>query len=102
MSSTRGLALTALGLIVAEIVALVSVMLYASVTSTASGRFADETSIARGLMLTDICLVTESRHTRHISQPEPIAPFQDLPGFYDHFPSSTFLQPQFQAGEPRQ
>ena len=44
--------------------------------------------------LTDYCLSTESRHTRHINFPEIIAPFQDLPGYHDHFPSSSFFKPQ--------
>ena len=47
---------------------------------------------AKRLLLTDLCLSTESRHTRHISMPEWIAPFQDLPGYHDHFPSSSFFQ----------
>lgn len=51
------------------------------------------TAIASRFLLTDLCLSTESRHTRHLSQPELIAPFQDAPGFLDHFPSSTFIGP---------
>ena len=47
--------------------------------------------IASRFLLTDLCLSTESRHTRHLSQPELIAPFQDAPGYLDHFPSSTFI-----------
>jgi hypothetical protein len=49
--------------------------------------------IARRLLLTDYCFSTESRHTRHISMPEWFAPFQDVPGFHDHFPSSSFIHP---------
>ena len=49
--------------------------------------------VAQRLLITDLCLTTESRHTRNLSFPELIAPFQDLPGGLDHFPSSTFLQP---------
>ena len=47
--------------------------------------------VASRFLLTDLCLSTESRHTRHLSQPELIAPFQDAPGYLDHFPSSTFI-----------
>lgn len=68
------------------------------IASNGEERFNSKKCIARSLLLTDICLVTESRHTRHISQPEPISPFQDLPGFYDHFPSSTFLSPPIYFG----
>ena len=56
-------------------------------------KFSEENSIAQRFLLTDLCLTTESRHTRNITFIEPIAPFQDAPGFYDHFPSWTFLRP---------
>lgn len=55
--------------------------------------FAAKNKLAQTFLLTDYCFSTESRHTRHLSMPEWIAPFQDLPGFHDHFPSSTFLRP---------
>jgi hypothetical protein len=49
-------------------------------------------TIAQKLLLSDVCLTTESRHTRHISMPEWIAPFQDFPAYLEHFPSSSFYQ----------
>ena len=49
--------------------------------------------VAARFFLTDLCLSTESRHTRNLSQIELIAPFQDAPGYHDHFPSSTFIAP---------
>lgn len=45
-------------------------------------------------LLSDYCLSTESRHTRHLSMPELIAPFQDFPGYHEHFPSSSFISPR--------
>lgn len=51
-----------------------------------------EQVIAQKLLLSDFCLTTESRHTRHISIPEWIAPFQDFPAYLEHFPSSSFYQ----------
>ncbi|NJO00714.1 MAG: hypothetical protein HC880_02620 [Bacteroidia bacterium] len=48
--------------------------------------------ILQRFLLSDYCLTTESRHTRHISQTEWMAPFQDLPAYHDHFPSSSFFQ----------
>ncbi len=60
-------------------------------------RIAGERKLVQALHLTDFCLATESRHTRHISLPEPIAPFQDVPGYLDHFPTSTFFWPPPQA-----
>jgi hypothetical protein len=48
--------------------------------------------IIKKLHINDYCLSTESRHTRHISMQDLVAAFQDYPGFYDHFPSSSFIQ----------
>ena len=59
--------------------------------SNASTQINTNAVIAYRFLLTDLCLSTESRHTRHLSQPELIAPFQDAPGYLDHFPSSTFI-----------
>ena len=59
--------------------------------SNASTQINADAVIAYRFLLTDLCLSTESRHTRHLSQPELIAPFQDAPGYLDHFPSSTFI-----------
>ncbi|WP_345369746.1 hypothetical protein [Algivirga pacifica] len=55
--------------------------------------YTQEKAIARRFLLTDFCFSTESRHTRHISMPEWIAPFQDFPAYHEHFPSSSFFKP---------
>ncbi|TAE75499.1 MAG: hypothetical protein EAZ85_02175 [Bacteroidetes bacterium] len=47
--------------------------------------------LAEKLLLTDYCLSTESRHTRHFSMPDYFAPFQDFPAYHEHFPSSSFF-----------
>lgn len=60
--------------------------------------YAPKRALANRFLLTDYCLSTESRHTRHIALPEPIAPFQDLPAYHEHFPSSSFLWSP--AGKP--
>jgi len=59
-----------------------------------SKNFEDKNDLAIRFLLTDYCLSTESRHTRHLNFPELIAPFQDLPGYHEHFPSSSFFQVQ--------
>lgn len=61
--------------------------------------YAQKKQVLQRFSLTDYCLSTESRHTRHINFPEVIAPFQDLPGYHDHFPSSSFFKPQRQRLE---
>ncbi|MBN1408774.1 MAG: hypothetical protein JW956_13335 [Calditrichaceae bacterium] len=73
---------------------LLSIMIFIIVSYTNSATPVDKnshTAIASRFHLTDLSLSTESRHTRHLSQPELIAPFQDAPGYLDHFPSSTFI-----------
>ncbi|MCU0447238.1 MAG: hypothetical protein MUE85_20270 [Microscillaceae bacterium] len=60
-------------------------------SSTYQAQWQAKNALMKRFLLTDYCLSTESRHTRHLSMPEWIAPFQDLPGFYEHFPSSSFL-----------
>lgn len=43
------------------------------------------------LHLTDLCLFTEARYTRHLSQADLSTPFQDHPISLEHFPSGSFL-----------
>lgn len=47
--------------------------------------------IATGAMgLTDLCIATEARYTRHPAVSDPLAPFMDHPGAFEHFPSGSF------------
>ena len=54
--------------------------------------FMDKKKIVIRYGLTDYCLSTEAQHTRHISMPTVFSPFQDLPGYHEHFPSSSFFR----------
>ncbi len=45
------------------------------------------------LGLTDLCLTTEARHTRHPSQADWHSPFQSHPLALDHFPSGSIILP---------
>lgn len=47
----------------------------------------------RTLGLTDLCLSTEARYTRHLSQADYHTPFQDHPVALEHFPSGTLIAP---------
>jgi len=49
--------------------------------------------LVRGLGLTDLCLFTEARYTRHPSQADAFTPFQDHPASLDHFPSGSVAAP---------
>jgi len=46
-----------------------------------------------GLGLTDLCISTEARYTRHPSISDPVVPFMDHLGAIEHFPSGSFWVP---------
>ena len=48
-------------------------------------------ALVRELGLTDLSLFTEARYTRHPSQADRHAPFQDHPGAPEHFPTGSLL-----------
>jgi hypothetical protein len=50
-------------------------------------------ALVRQLQLTDLCLFTEARYTRHPSQADLHSPFQDHPLALEHFPSGSLLLP---------
>ena len=56
-------------------------------------RRAQGRALARRLELTDLALFTEARYTRHPSQADRFAAFQDHPMALDHFPSGSMLFP---------
>jgi hypothetical protein len=49
--------------------------------------------MAHQLQLTDLCLFTDARYTRHLSQADLNTPFQDHPVALDHFPSGSLVSP---------
>jgi len=49
--------------------------------------------LVRNLHLTDLCLFTEARYTRHPSMADHHAAFQEHPTALDHFPSGSMLLP---------
>ncbi len=49
--------------------------------------------LVRDLHLTDLCLFPEARYTRHLSQADFHAPFQDHPAALEHFPSGSLVPP---------
>ena len=50
-------------------------------------------ALVRSLGLTDLCLFTEARYTRHPAMADRHAAFQDHPMGLDHFPSGSLLAP---------
>ncbi len=54
---------------------------------------ARQAELAARLGLTDVCLFTEARYTRHLSQADLHSAFQDHPGALEHFPSGSLVAP---------
>jgi hypothetical protein len=85
---------------------LLSLMLLASLIDTV---YVSETDarrrnqlgvLVKSLSLTDPALFTEARYTRHLSQSDRHAPFQDHPMAFEHFPSGSLVSPPFQGERP--
>jgi hypothetical protein len=76
-------------------VLLLSLLLvHASISKYAQQENLEEkAALVKTLMLTDICLFTEARYTRHLSQADLNTAFQDHPLSLEHFPSGSFTQP---------
>jgi hypothetical protein len=51
------------------------------------------TRVVAELGLSDLCLSTEARHTRHPALADRNAPFQSHPLALDHFPSGSIIGP---------
>jgi hypothetical protein len=50
-------------------------------------------NLVGSLKLTDLCLFTEARYTRHPAVADLHSPFQDHPMALDHFPSGSLVTP---------
>ncbi|MDD1622052.1 MAG: hypothetical protein LUQ11_11275 [Methylococcaceae bacterium] len=57
-------------------------------------------ALVKNLRLTDLCLFTEARYTRHLSQADLNTAFQDHPLSLEHFPSGSFTQPYLDNKTP--
>ncbi|MDZ7750331.1 MAG: hypothetical protein U5S82_01435 [Gammaproteobacteria bacterium] len=62
-------------------------------TEQAAARMARNQALVAALELTDLCLFTEARYTRHLTQADLHTPFQDAPYSLDHFPSGSVVGP---------
>lgn len=54
-------------------------------------------ALVKELHLTDLCLFTEARYTRHPALADRHAPFQEHPTAFEHFPSGSLLLPRQSA-----
>jgi len=86
----------------AEVLVLGLLLVHASVREGAAQDSLNEKSaLVKRLGLTDLCLFTEARYTRHLSQADLNTPFQDHPLSLEHFPSGSFTQPPTGATQSR-
>jgi hypothetical protein len=78
----------------ALLLALMFLPLHAAISQGASAGLALERgALVRGLGLTDLCLFTEARYTRHPSLADLSSAFQDHPSSLEHFPSGSLIAP---------
>ena len=56
-------------------------------------------AMTQRLGLTDLCLFTEARYTRHPAMADLHSAFQDHPGAMEHFPSGSLLAPPAHIGQ---
>ena len=54
-------------------------------------------ALVRELGLSDLALFSEARYTRHPTQADRHAPFQDHPAALEHFPSGSLLLPSLRS-----
>jgi len=69
-----------------------SLVLHAQV-SRAGAPTASNRELVRRLKLSDLCLFTEARYTRHPAMADHHAAFQDHPMALEHFPSGSLVSP---------
>jgi hypothetical protein len=75
-----------------NVMAFSLLMLHARTMQGRAGQLlASSSSIAQDLQLTDLCLFTEARYTRHPAMGDVHAAFQDHPLALEHFPSGSLV-----------
>lgn len=58
-----------------------------------SQRLPAKQSLVKTLGLTDLAIWSEARYTRHPSQSDQFAAFQDFPSAMEHFPAGSMIDP---------
>lgn len=64
-----------------------------AVAESAEKSISFQAEMVRDLELTDLCLFTEARYTRHPTQADRHTPFQDHPMSLEHFPTGSIISP---------
>jgi len=53
----------------------------------------EKSLLVQRLELTDLCLFTDARYTRHPAVADLHSAFQEMPMSFDHFPSGSLMPP---------
>jgi hypothetical protein len=69
-------------------------------TEARTAVFDERVRLVRSLSLTDLCLFTEARYTRHPAMADIHSAFQDHPASLEHFPSGALISPPVHIGAP--
>ena len=78
--------------IITSLVLLGLMFAHASIQRKADKPILSEKSeMVRRFELTDLCLFTDARYTRHPTMADVHTPFQDYPTSLEHFPSASIL-----------
>jgi len=84
-----------------QVILLSLLLIHASLSkSDQQTILAQKAALVKTLRLTDLCLFTEARYTRHLSQADLNTAFQDHPLSLEHFPSGSFTQPNLENKTP--
>lgn len=77
-----------------EIIVLSMLLVHATLSQNSQQtNLVEKATLVKALQLTDLCIFTEARYTRHLSQADLNTAFQDHPLSLEHFPSGSFTQP---------
>jgi hypothetical protein len=81
---------------IAGILVLYALYVYSvnTVRSAQGDELNSKKELVGALGLTDFAIWTEARYTRHPSQADIFAPFQDFPSSLEHFPAGSVLAPR--------
>ncbi len=84
----------AIGLVVLEIVVAVTLAATGSAREQHQQQTREDNRLmVRELGLTDLALSTGTSYTRHPSQADLFAPYNEHPCAFEHFPAGSFLPP---------
>ena len=77
-----------------NILALCVALVHAAHTrEAATSMLMEKSEMVNRLELTDLCLFTDARYTRHPAVADMNSAFQDMPMAFEHFPSGSLITP---------